>query len=159
MAADERPSVPMSVEEHGLLSKLTASIEVLAAGQQRTEQTLGKFIEATDGRFSALADRGRFSRGDVYSFIGAAIALAGAVAALLSMRIDAALAPLQTQQQVSIIDRAGLHERQDQTAAAMVSGKEARLEEKSDRRASDAVLTERTNELYYALHGHYPSAH
>ena len=149
----------MSQEEHGLLSKLTSSIEVLAAGQQRTEQTLGKFIEATDGRFNALAERGRFSRGDVYSFIGAAIALAGAVAALLSMRIDAALAPLQTQQQVSIMDRAALRERQDKQEAAMVLGKEARLEERTERKVKEAILTERTNELYHARHGHYPSEH
>ena len=156
--ASARPSVAMSREEHSAISRLTSTVEVLVTGLTDLKNVVKDLGTNTDARISALSERGRFTRSDVFAFIGAAVGLAGIVAALLSMRIDTALAPLQTQQQVSIVDRAALHERQDKQEAAMAAGKEARLEEKTQREVMDAVLIERTNELYYRAHGHYPSS-
>ncbi len=152
-----RPTVAMSHEEHSAISRLTSTVEVLVTGLTDLKDVVKDMGANTDARIAALSERGRFTRSDVFAFIGAAVGLAGVVAALLSMRIDTAMAPIQTQNQVSIVDRAGLHEAVEHINVTITAGKEARLLSEKEVSTRLAVNDERTRELYYAAHHHYPS--
>ena len=155
--ANHRPSVPMSQEEHGALAELTATVRVLATGLGDLKNLVGDLARGTESKIQALSDRGRFSRGDLFGLVSVVVAIAGVITALLSMRIDTALAPLQTQNQVSIVDRGHLHDDVEQIQHLIAAGKDARLAAEAERKATEAVLIERTNELYFKAHGHYPS--
>ena len=130
----------MSQEEHSVLSKLTATVEVLANGQKRTEDTLSKFIEAVGRRFDAMAEKEQFSWGKLATFLVAGVAMAGAFGAIMSMYIGTALAPIQTQNQVSINDRAALHEDVGKIYARIDAGKDARLAEEKATAVRLAIL-------------------
>ena len=139
-STNDRPHVAMSHEEASALSKITAAVEVLASGHRRLEDTVGKFIEATGRRFDALAEKEQFSWGKLATFLVAGITMAGAFGAIMSMYIGTALAPLQTQNQVSINDRVGLHENVDRIYARIDAGKDARLASEKDTAVRLALL-------------------
>ena len=122
-----RPNVPMSQEEHSALAELTATVRVLATSFSDLKGLVGDLAKGTEARFAALSERGRFSRGDLFGLVSVVVAIAGVITALLSMRIDTALAPLQTQNQVSVVDRGHLHEQVGRIQERIDTGKSERL--------------------------------
>lgn len=154
----QRPSVLMSEEEHGLISQLTASIDVLAAGQKRTEDTLSKFIEATGKRFDTQAEKEQFSWGKLATFVVCGVAIAGAFGAVMSMYLGTALSPIVTQNQISIRDRQELHEQGDRNMERLEGEQAARTAAEKAAAVAAAVVEDRQAELFFAAHGHYPPA-
>ena len=164
MNDEPRPSVKMSVEEHASIQEVKIEVRTLT-------DTLGKFIEASDKRFSGIeqrqekiAESRQLSLQNIAVFVGLALGLAGAVSTLNSMTIKTTIAAEvmptvalhTTQNTISIADRAALHERQDKQEAAMIAGKEARLTDRENNAVANAVQNERISELYYHDFGHYP---
>ena len=155
---EPRSTIPMSQEEHGAISELTATVRVLVTGFGDLKTVVKDLATGTDARFRELGERGRFTRGDVFAFVSSAFALLSGAGLLISMNTDVKLAPIQTQNQVSIVDRSGLHDDVADIRKNITAGKAERLADKQEAATEMAVRREREAEMYYALHGHYPSA-
>ena len=152
----QRPSVPMSQEEHTSLQEVKSEVRGLSVN-------LDKFCLAVDKRFTGLeekqakqAENGRFQRGDWFSLITVLGLLGGLLASYVSMSTDNKLAPIVTQNQVSINDRAGLHADMETMKENAIRGKADRLANEKEVAVEMAVQKERTAELFFKQFGHYP---
>ncbi len=157
----------MSHEEHAALGGIRADIAELRSGQQHLTAAVADFVRAskeqigeTRGELRELAksygESRAFKPTSIVPILGIIVTLGGPAVGFLAMRNS--LGPIQTQNRVSEVDRAGLHEEVKTIQAALVSGKEARLNADKEQSVKNAVQDERIAELYFQQHGHYPSS-
>ncbi len=150
---------PPTAGEHTALAELTATIKVLAATSEanfkalstkadRTETNLASFIEATGKRFETLSEKEKFSWGKMLSFVTVGLGMFATAGTVMSMYITTALSPIHAQNQVSISERAALHEDVKALQGAVIAGKEGRMTGDKEKAVRDAVHDERIAVLW-----------